>query len=355
MRVGWKSTLGALALVIAIMPGTTSAADFSGKKVTFIVPFKEGGGGSIYTRFLGPLFAKHLPGSPTPIIRNIPGGGSVKGANEFMRKAKPNGLVVFNTGTGTLFKYLLKHKSVKYDPRDFIPLMASPFGVLVYVRSELGVKTGEVKKLLGKQIVMGDRSPTAGGMPILLSYQLLGLKVKYIFGLSSGKRRQAFQRGETTINQDNNSAYTKKVLPLIKEGVAVPLYTLGYIGPNGNVVRDPMLPDIPTFNEMYEQVHGKKLSGVEARVWKAVHTVKVMAAKMMVLPKGTNKDVLATYRAATQKVMKDPEVTGKKGKKLLGPYPQSTGKDAMDVLMAASTMDPEAQKWLINWVKSFKK
>lgn len=355
MSPDWKLKLGAMAVAAALAPAAAGAADFAGNKVTFIVPFKEGGGGSIYTRFLGPLFAKHLPGAPTAIIRNIPGGGSVKGANEFMRKAKPDGLVVFNTGTGTLFKYLLKHKSVKYDPRDFIPLMASPFGVLVYVRSELGVKPGEVKKLLGKQLVMGDRSPTAGGMPILLSYHLLGLDVKYIFGLSSGKRRQAFQRGETTINQDNNSAYTKKVLPLIKEGVAVPLYTLGYIGAKGEVIRDPMLPDIPTFNEMYEQIHGKKLSGVEARVWKAVHTVKVMAAKMMVLPKGTKKDVVAAYRDATRKVMKDTEVTGKKGKKLLGPYPQALGEDAREVLMAASSMDPEARNWLIKWVKSFKK
>jgi hypothetical protein len=355
MRFGWKTTFAAMAVAFAIAPGAANAVDYKGKKITFIVPFKEGGGGSVYTRFLSPLFAKHLPGAPTAVVRNIPGGGSVKGANEFMRKAKPDGRVVFNTGTGTLYKYLLKQKSVKYDPRDFIPLMASPFGVLIYVRSELGVKTGEVKKLLGRQIIMGDRSPTAGGMPILLSYHLLGLDVKYIFGLSTGKRRQAFQRGETTINQDNNAAYTKKVLPLIKEGVAVPLYSLGYVGKNGEIVRDPMLPNIPTFNEIYEQIHGKKLSGVEARVWKAVHTIKIMAAKMMVLPKGTNKDVIAAYHAAAQKVVNDSEVTGKNGKKLLGPYPQALGKDAMNVLLASSVLDKEAQDWLINWTNSLKK
>ena len=355
MRLAWKSTFAAAALAVAVLPGAANAVDYSGDKITFIVPFKEGGGGSIYTRFLSPIFVKYLPGSPTAIVRNIPGGGSVKGANEFMRKAKPGGKVVFNTGTGTLYKYLLKEKSVKYDPREFVPLMASPFGVLVYVRKEVGVKTGEVKKLVGKQLTMGDRSPTAGGMPIILSLHLLGLDVKYIFGLSTGQRRQAFERGETTINQDNNAAYTKKVLPLIKEGVAVPLYSLGYIGPDGQIIRDPMLPDIPTFNEMYEQVHGKKLSGVEARVWKAVHTIKVMAAKMMVLPKGTDKDVIATYQAATQKVVNDPDVKGKQGKKLLGPYPQSIGKDAMAVLQASTVLDKEAQDWLIKWVKSMKK
>lgn len=353
MQFNWKITFAAM--VFALVPGAASAVDFAGEKVTFIVPYKEGGGASVYTRFLGPLFAKHLPGEPTAIIRNIPGGASVKGANEFMRKAKPNGHVVFNTGTGTLFKYLLKEKSVQYDPDDFIPLIASPFGVLVYVRSELGVKTGEVNKLLGRELVYGDRSPTSGGMPILLSYHLLGLDVKYIFGLSTGKRRQAFERNETTISQDNNAAYTKKVLPLIKDGIAVPLYTLGYIGPKGEIVRDPMLPDIPTFNEMYEKVHGKKLGGVEARVWKAVHTIKIMASKMMVLPKGTAKDVVATYHAAARNVASDPDVTGKNGKKLLGPYPQALGEDAMEVLRASTKLDKEAQDWLIKWTKSMKR
>jgi hypothetical protein len=95
MRFGWKTTFAAMAVAFAIAPGAANAVDYKGKKITFIVPFKEGGGGSVYTRFLSPLFAKHLPGAPTAVVRNIPGGGSVKGANQFMRKAKPDGRVVF--------------------------------------------------------------------------------------------------------------------------------------------------------------------------------------------------------------------------------------------------------------------
>ena len=76
---------------------------------------------------------------------------------------------------------------------------------------------------------------------------------------------------------------------------------------------------------------------------------------MMVLPKGTNKDVVAAYHAAAQKVVNDSEVTGKNGKKLLGPYPQALGKDAMNVLLASSVLDKEAQDWLINWTNSLKK
>jgi len=54
-------------------------------------------------------------------------------------------------------------------------------------------------------------------------------------------------------------------------------------------------------------------------------------------------------------VVNDSEVTGKNGKKLLGPYPQALGKDAMNVLLASSVLDKEAQDWLINWTNSLKK
>jgi tripartite-type tricarboxylate transporter receptor subunit TctC len=353
----WGAVSLATAAIMAATPAATAyaAADFSGKTITFIVPFKPGGGSGIYTRFLAPLFTKHLPGKPNHIIKNIPGGGSVKGANVFSYKAKDDGLLVFTTGSGTFLKPILKDKSVKYDPLEFTPLIASPFGLLVYVRKDLGVGPGDVDKLQGKNLIMGDRTPTGGGMPVMLSMRLLNLKVKHIFGLSSGKKRQALQRGETNINQDNQSSYAKKVLPMIEEGIAVPLYTLGFQGAGGKIVRDPMLPDIPTFDEMYEKVHGKKLSGIEAQAWKATFSIRVMAAKMMVLPKKTKKDVLAAYHAAAKKVVKDPVFLGKQGQKLFGPYPQSLGDDALKILTASAHMDPKASKWLRDWVKTVKK
>jgi tripartite-type tricarboxylate transporter receptor subunit TctC len=347
-------TLSAAVVLMAgalTVQGTAQAAPtLEGKKVTLIIPFKEGGGSTVYVRFLETLFKKHLPGNPTMIVRNIGGGGSVKGLNYFVRKAKPDGTMVSNTGASTLIKFTLGNKAVKYDLKKLIPVLSSPLGVIVYADKKTGLSADNIKQIKGMNLTYGDRSPTAGGMALILSYELLGAKIKYIFGLGSGKRRQAFQRSETNLNFDSMPSYVKHVLPLIKEGKAVALYTMGYLDESGKIVRDPMLPDLPTFFEVYEKVHGKPLTGVEARVMKALIAGRVMAAKMMLLPEKTPKDIVAMYDAAVKKIIADPEFTGPKGLAVMGPYPQSIGKNARAVLKEASDMDPEATKWLKNWL-----
>ena len=66
---------------VALAPIAASAADFSGKTVTIIVPFKEGGGTSRFARFIQPFLTKYLPGNPDIQIMHIPGGGAIKGSN----------------------------------------------------------------------------------------------------------------------------------------------------------------------------------------------------------------------------------------------------------------------------------
>jgi tripartite-type tricarboxylate transporter receptor subunit TctC len=336
---------------VALWAASATAADFSGKRITMIVPFAEGGGGSVYTRFLAPLFEKHLPGNPTAIVQNIPGGGSIKGINEFARKAGNEGLMVANTGSGTIFAVILDDPAVKYDFNDFVPLVTSPFGVMVYARPEAGAGPGEVEKLKGKALKTPARSPTAGDMPMLLSYELLGLDVKPIFGLSSGKGRLAYMRNEVQINGDNMASFAEHIQPLIKDGTAVPLFTLGYANEKGEIVRDPMAPDVPSFIEAYERIHGKKPSGPGFEAWKTVFNIRVMAAKMLLLPKAAKPDVLAAYQAAIQKVVNDPVFKGKEGAEIFGPYQQTLGKDAERVMKDAATISPEAKAWLKKWLK----
>jgi len=160
------------------------AADFTGKKISMIIPFKEGGGSSVHARFFVPLLEKQLPGNPTILIRNMDGGGSVKGINYFASHAKPDGMMVAGTGTGTFFKYVLGDKSVKYNLPEFIPFLNSPFGVIAYARSETGVKGPEdIKKLQNTNLIYGGSGPMAGDLPTLLSFDLLNIKFKTVFGL----------------------------------------------------------------------------------------------------------------------------------------------------------------------------
>ena len=61
--------------------------DFSNKTITWVVPFKEGGGTSRFARFIQPFLTKYLPGNPDIQIMHIPGGGAIKGSNYFQKNA----------------------------------------------------------------------------------------------------------------------------------------------------------------------------------------------------------------------------------------------------------------------------
>ena len=74
---------GLFVSLAGILPA--SAVDYSGKKITIIVPFKEGGGTDGLARLFAPYLQKELPGNPDVIVLNQPGGGGVTGSNKFQR------------------------------------------------------------------------------------------------------------------------------------------------------------------------------------------------------------------------------------------------------------------------------
>ena len=70
------------------------AQSFAGKTVTIIVGYKPGGGYDSTARLLARYLPKHLPGKPTVIVQNMPGGNSIIAANHMYNVAKPDGLTI---------------------------------------------------------------------------------------------------------------------------------------------------------------------------------------------------------------------------------------------------------------------
>ncbi|MCB1638441.1 MAG: tricarboxylate transporter, partial [Thiothrix sp.] len=90
MKLLKKPGLRSIALGVAallVMPMTLNAQDFSGKTVEWTVPFGVGGGTDVWARFFAPQLAETLPGKPTVVVLNVPGGGSITGANQFYQRA----------------------------------------------------------------------------------------------------------------------------------------------------------------------------------------------------------------------------------------------------------------------------
>ena len=65
-----------------LAPSVHAAAPYyEGKAIRIIVGTAPGGGYDTYTRLLARHFSKHIPGTPTVIVDNIPGAGGLLSAN----------------------------------------------------------------------------------------------------------------------------------------------------------------------------------------------------------------------------------------------------------------------------------
>ncbi len=345
-------TVSTLTMVSFMMP--THAANFAGKTIEWIIPFGEGGGSDKWARFYAPLLAKQLPGNPNVVVKNVPGGGSTTGTNQFAQRAKPDGLTILGTSGSTQFPFLLEDKRVKYDYADWTTVLGTPTGGVVYVSPKTNVKSlADINKLKGQKLVYASQGPTSLDLIPLLAFELLGLDVKAVFGFKGrGPGRLAFERGEVNIDYQTTSSYLKNVAPsLVEEGKAIPLFTWGGLDSRGRLVRDPTFPDLPHFAEVYEEMYGKKPSGVAFKAWKAFFAAGFPGQKMVFLPKGTSRDVVNTYRKAFANVVASDEFKST-SKKLLGVYPQSTGKSAEKLKQVATKVDAESKAWIQNWLST---
>jgi tripartite-type tricarboxylate transporter receptor subunit TctC len=343
-----------LGSTLCITPLLSHAVDFAGKKVTIIVPFNEGGGADVYARLFQPFMQKYLPGNPTVIVRNDPGGGSIKGANKF-QNTKGDGLTAMSCSTSTLIPFALGVKKVKYDVLSWRPVILSPQGSIFYALPTTGTTgkniSDDIAALRKAKLNFGAKNPTSSELRAILAFEMLEIKdVNVVFGLSSGKQRKALLRGEIDINYDSANAYYSKVGKFADKGDVVPVFTMGFAKADGTFVRDPAAPDMATIPEAYEMLHGKKPSGVLADAFTNFLHMGVSASKSLVLPAGTPDDVHAAWADAMNKTLADPDFH-KLAKKAIGVYPQYLGDDAAAVLKAATDMKPETRAWIKEFIK----
>ena len=335
------------AAVLSPLAAHADAVDFSDETIEFIMPFGVGGGSDTWARFNAPFLSRYLPGQPTVVVKNVPGGGSITGANQFAKRAKADGMSVLGTSASTQFPYLLDDKRVKYEYKDWLVVLAAPTGGVAYLNSELGVESlADLGKLKDQRLIYGSQGATSLDLVPLLAFRLLGLDVQHVFGMKSrGEGRLAFERGEANIDFQTTSAYLKSSLPMVEEGKAVPLFSIGAADDSGKIVRDPNFPDLPHIGEAVEMVTGKPPEGIEWEAFKAFLIAGFPAQKLLMLPKGTSEDIVEAYREAVRNMKGDPEYQAAKVD-ALGGYEQVTDEAADALFAEGTTIDPEARDWV---------
>jgi tripartite-type tricarboxylate transporter receptor subunit TctC len=327
-------------------------ADFTGQTIEYVIPFSESGGSARWANFYAPLLSEALAGSPTVVVRYRPGAGSTAGANWFQEQTTDDGTLIFGTSGSTQFPYLLRDPRVRYEYQDWTPVLASGTGGVVYLPPELGERfDGDADDLRDEFMIFGSQGATTLDLVPLLAFQMLGLQVEPVFGIEGrGDGRLMFERGEANIDYQTSSAYLRNVVPLVEQGLAVPMMSWGVLDNDGNIVRDPTFPDIPTFREVCEATEGCETSGVAWDAWRAFFVSGFAAQKLIYLPGTASDEVVAAYAEALQAVLARPDFAEISAAEL-GLYPQMIGAAARVAHEQAITVSDEARDFVLTWLR----
>lgn len=357
----FKTTHG-VALGLAAAAATTFAVpaiadghgiELEGKTVEWVIPFSETGGSAKWANFYAPLLSEALPGNPTVVVKFMPGAGSTKGANYFQEQSYSDGTLIFGSSGSTQFPYLLGDPRVKYEYSDWNIVLASGTGGVAYLTPELASKMDglDASGLQGTDFIYGNQGATRLDLVPTLAWEMLGLNVESVMGIKGrGDGRLMFERGEANIDYQTSSSYLSGVTPLVEAGTAVPMMAWGSLDDDGNIVRDPTFPEIPTFKEVCEATAGCETSGEKWDAWKAFFIAGFPAQKMVFLPQGASADAIATYTEAFEAIKARADFSEIAAARL-GQYPQMTGKAAKTAMGSATQVTPEATAFVVNWLQ----
>ena len=199
-RIVWAAAIAAALSAPFIQPAAAaeSAAEFyKGKTVFMQVGAGPEGSYNLLARLIARHMGRHIPGNPTIVVQNVPGGGSLALANQFGNSTPRDGTYfgLFNNGMPTI--PLLDPHAGRFDPRKF-HFLGSPQreAHLFGVGGKSQIKT--MDDVFNKTTIVAGEAPGAAPTDFpRLTNALIGTKFKIISGYQhQGDRTLAMQRGE---------------------------------------------------------------------------------------------------------------------------------------------------------------
>jgi tripartite-type tricarboxylate transporter receptor subunit TctC len=284
----------ALLLLAMLVSATAQERDFyRGKTITIIIPIGPGGAYDAYARLLSRHFGRHLPGNPTIIARNMPGGGGVIASNYLYNIAPQDGttlaIIISSFATDQLFE----NPQIKYDAREFVAI-----GRLLDATSVLFFWHASSIKTLGDL----QARPASVGITAINDVpayrlramnRLLGTKIKLVPGYPSARDFVlASERGETDggtstyigLAQIFSSYLAEKKLNILVQFAAR---------------RDRLMPDIPTVMELTRDPQA-------IEVFRLLIATDEIGRSLFTTPH-VPRERVALLRSAFQMMLADPE------------------------------------------------
>lgn len=283
---------------------------FKGKTVTFYVGLSPGGGYDINARLVAKYIGKYIPGHPSVVVKNMPGGGGLVMTNYVANVAPKDGLHIGAPQRGIPFEPLFTGAAshAKFDPLklNWIGSANADTSVMTVTK-----KTGitDWKELRTREVVLAGTG--LGTESVVVPYVLrniLGFKFKVIYGYPGGSQMNiAMLRGEV----DGRGTFSWTSLkPHLKDwvesGELKILYQMGL-----HKHRD--LPNVPLVLDLAQNDDQKKMLELEFTGFEV--------GRPYFVAEGVPADRVAALRHAFDEAVKDKELLAEadKLKQEIGP------------------------------------
>jgi tripartite-type tricarboxylate transporter receptor subunit TctC len=316
-------------LAFLLVPASAQAQSiesfYRGKTVNVIIGYPPAGANDFYARAVARHIGKHIPGNPTVIPRNMPGGGSLVAANHIFNVAPKDGTTLGLIVPTAPIEEKLGAANVRFKAAQFnwIGRLAATPNV-TFMNASSPVKT--IKDAMEREAVLGatGRSSTVAVYPTMLNH-LVGTKFKLVMGYAgSAEAMLAMERGEVEGHSTTWEGVKSRAARQLRDKTINILVQYG-------LKRHPELPDIPTAVEL-----GRTNEEVLAlRFFANASDV----GRFILSTPDTPADRIQALRRAFDDMVKDPEfIADLDAQKLdLGPLP---GEDLQKLIEEVANVPP---------------
>ena len=295
--------LFAFLFLASVNDGRAAAPYYEGKSIRIIVGTSPGGGYDTYTRLIARHLSKHIPGSPSIIVDNMPGAGGMLSANHMFKVAKPDGLTIGHFVGGQFLQQLLGRPGIEFDALQFGYIgVPAQDNFVVTIAKPAGVTTMEqwlASKTPGKLGAIAPGDGTYDTAKVLEA--ALGLPLQVVSGYKgTAPIRLAVNSGEVaglSNSWQSIKSTWRKELENNEISLVVQLSLKSHVD----------LPKVPLAVSYAKTDDGRKMIAAVAQAHGA-------AVRPYLVPPGTRKDVIEILRAAFMETMKDPELAGEAAK-----------------------------------------
>ncbi|MDB5594230.1 MAG: tripartite tricarboxylate transporter family receptor [Hyphomicrobiales bacterium] len=297
------------------------------ERLTIVVGYPPGAAYDVYARALSRHMGKHLAGSPTISVQNMPGAGSLAAANFLYNTAPKDGSVIGMFSRGVAVQPLFDPDGIRFDPLKFNWLGSPSTDVSFALAWHLSpIKT--FQDMISRGMTMAASGPGADAtvFPNVLN-ALLGTNIKIVTGYQgAADSLLAIERGEVDgtagISWSTLASSRPEWLHSGKVSFLIQLATRG---------RDD-LKDVPLVTSLAK-------TEVDRRVLELIFSRQTMAYPFAA-PPGVPSARVAALRRAFNQTIADPAYIDE-AKRLGMSVNLVTGQEIQEIIMQAFSAPPQ--------------